>query len=175
MRRMSPRRTLTGWNRQFADAHGAVDAFIDEIDKAIRQIQRHRHLGIGVEEFRHVRRDVDAAEAGRRREFQMPAGLDAAEADRRLGVGQVVEQALTILQEGLAFEGKRQLACGAHQQAYAQARLQRIEATADDRRRHALGARRRREAAARGGFDESADLLELVHLLLPVKDHLPQS
>jgi len=111
-------------------------------------------------------RNVRAAEAGRRRQFQVPARLDAAETDRRLGVGEVVQEALAVFEKGLAFEGQGQLARRAREQAHAEARFERIEAAADDRRRHALGARGCRQAAARRRFDEGSDLLELIHLLL---------
>jgi hypothetical protein len=80
-----------------------------------------------------------AAEAARRRHTQVAARFHAASADAGFGAGQVGQQALAVFEEGAAFVGERDAPRGAHQQLDAQARLQRVDAPADHRRRHALG------------------------------------
>ena len=48
-----------------------------------------------------------ATKASRRRNFQMPASPHTAERDGSLGVSQIVEQALAILQKSTAFMRQR--------------------------------------------------------------------
>ena len=62
-----------------------------------------------------------------------------------------------------AFEGQRDLARRAHQQFDAEALFERVDAAADDGRRHALGRSRGRQAAFGRDGDEGLDLLETVH------------
>jgi hypothetical protein len=52
-----------------------------------------------------------------------------------LGVGQFVEDALTVFEKSLPFKGQRQLARRAQQQLDAEAGLESIEPTPDHRRR----------------------------------------
>jgi hypothetical protein len=82
---------------------------------------------------------VAPPEAGRRRDLDVPARLDAAQAHRGLGVGEVVEDALAVFQKGAALEGQAELAGGAQQQFDPQALLQRVDAPPHHRRGHALG------------------------------------
>ena len=103
------------------------------------------------------------AEAGRRRDAQMAARLDAAGADARLGAGQIGEQALAGLEKGAAFVREADAPRRAQEQLHAQALLERGDAPADDRRGHALGARGRRQAAPGDSGDERFDLREPVH------------
>ena len=72
------------------------------------------------QEARHQRRHVAAPEAGRRRDAQVAAGLDAAGAHAGFGIGQVGQQALAVFEEGAAFVRQRDAARGAHQQLDAQ-------------------------------------------------------
>ncbi|MNL37904.1 hypothetical protein D3C87_1600810 [compost metagenome] len=99
------------------------------------------------DEQRHHWRHVLAAEAGRGGHAQVAAGLDAAGGHAGLGVVEVVEDALAVLEKGGAFERQRDFARGAYQQLYAEPFFQRIDAAPDDRRRHALGGGGSREAA----------------------------
>jgi hypothetical protein len=113
--------------------------------------------------LRHQGRHVAPPEAGRRRDAQVAAGFHAAGADAGFGVGQVGQQALAILEEGAALVRQRDAPRGAQQQLHAQPLLQRVDAPADHRRRHALGTRGGRQAASAGHRDERFDLLEPVH------------
>ncbi|KAF7962851.1 hypothetical protein AWV80_16760 [Cupriavidus sp. UYMU48A] len=67
------------------------------------------------DEQRHQRRYVLASIAGRSGHAQMAAGLHATRGDAGLGIVQVVEDALAVLQEGRALKGQADLACGADQ------------------------------------------------------------
>jgi hypothetical protein len=148
---------------QVADADGAVEALVDDVDHAVGQVQRHAHVGVLGQESRHQRRDVAAAETGRRGDAQVAAGLHAAGADAGLGIGQIGQQALAVLEKGAALVRERDAPRGAQQQLDAQALFQRIDAPADHRRRHALGARRSRQAAPGGHRNQGFDLLEPIH------------
>jgi hypothetical protein len=86
---------------QVAHAHRAVEALVDDVDHAVAEVERQAQVGMLGQEARHQRRHVAAAEAGRRRDAQMAAGLEPARADGGLGVGQRGQQALAVLQEGL--------------------------------------------------------------------------
>ena len=85
---------------------------------------------------------------GGRGDAQMARGLDAALGHAGLGIGQVSQQAMAVLQKGAALVGERDAPGGTHQQLDAQALLQPVQAAPDDGRRHALGLGRRRQAAA---------------------------
>ncbi len=149
---------------QFADADGAVDALVHQVDQAVGEVEVDRHLGVGIEELHDQRRDVPAAEAGRRGEAQMAARLDAAQAHRRLGIAEFAQYALAILEVGAALEGQRHAPRRAQQQLDAEARFQRIQAAAHHPRRHALGGRGGGQAAAVGHGNEGFDLLQAAHV-----------
>ncbi len=148
---------------QVADPHRAVVALARQVDHAVAEVERDGHVRVQLAKARHQRCHVAPAEPRRRRDPQVPAGLDAAGAHAGLGIGQVGQQALAVFQEGTALMGQRQATGGADHQLDAQALLQRVDPPAHDGRRHALGLGRRREAAAGGDRDEGLELLELVH------------
>ena len=148
---------------EFADADGAVDVLVDQIDQTVGEVEIDRHLRVRLHEFADQRRHVLTAETRRRRHLEMTAGTHAAERHRGLGIGQIIEQALAVFKKGLPLEGNGQLARGAQQQLDAEACLQRVDAAADDCRRHILRPRCRRQAAARGHGDKGFDLLQTIH------------
>jgi hypothetical protein len=111
----------------------------------------------------HQRRQVAPAEPGRRGDAQMAAGLDAASRDAGLGVVDVDQQALAVLQEGAALVGEADAAGGAQQQLDAQPRLQRVHAPPDDGRRHALCQCGGGQAALGGRGHEGLHLLQAIH------------
>ncbi|MNS92646.1 hypothetical protein D3C72_1267890 [compost metagenome] len=152
---------------QVAQADGAVEAFIDQVDHAVRQVQRDRHIRMRLNKQWHQRRHVLAAVARRGGHAQVPAGLDPARRDAGLGVVQVVQDALAVFQEGRAFKGQADLARGPYQQLDAQALLQRVDAPPDDGRRHAFSRRRCGKAAARRDGYKGLQLFEVVHKCLP--------
>ena len=47
---------------QVAHTHGAVEAFVDDVDNAVRQVQRHADVGMQGDELRHQWRHVAATE-----------------------------------------------------------------------------------------------------------------
>ncbi|MCY1364805.1 hypothetical protein D9M69_516260 [compost metagenome] len=112
---------------------------------------------------RHQRRDMAAAEAGRRGHAQVATGLHAAGAHAGLGVRELGQEALAVFEKGTAFVRERDAARGAHQQLDAQAFFERVDATAHDRGRHAFRLGRRGEAAAGRDRDKGFELLEAVH------------
>lgn len=59
---------------QIADAYGQVVAFIDHVDRLVREVQGQTNLGVAIEKFRHQRCDVQAPEGS----------WDGAEADTLL-------------------------------------------------------------------------------------------
>jgi len=146
-----------------ADAHRDVDVLVDDVRDAVGEFEGDRHLRMRFEERRHERSDVHATEAGRGGDAQVPARLDSAERYRRLCVVQVAQQSLAVFEEGAALEGERDAPRGSHEQAHAQARFERVDATTDHGRRHAFGARGRAQAALRGDRDEGLDLAESRH------------
>jgi len=113
---------------------------------------------------RHQRRHMAAAEAGRRRDAQVAAGLDPAGRDAGLGIGDVGQQALTIFQKSATLMRQADAARGAYQQLDAQPFFQRIQPPAHDGRCHTLGMGRGGQAATRGHGDKGFHLLELVHV-----------
>jgi len=104
-----------------------------------------------------------AAKTRRGGKLEVAARLDPAGGNAGLRVGQVAEDALTVLQKGFAFKGDGQAPGGAHQELDAQAGLQGIEAAADDGGRHACGAGGGRKAAPGRHGHEGFDLLEMIH------------
>jgi hypothetical protein len=97
-------------------------------------------------------------ETRRRGDAQMPARLDAARADTRLGARQIRQQALAVFEKGTALVGQRDAPGGAQQQLDAQAFLERVDAPPDHRRRHPFGRRRGGEAALGRHRHERFDL-----------------
>ncbi|MNM75115.1 hypothetical protein D3C81_868880 [compost metagenome] len=152
---------------QVAQPDRAVEAFVDQVDHAVGQVQRDRYVRVRFDEQRHQRRHVLAAVAGRRGHAQVAAGLDAAGRDAGLGVVQVVQDALAVFQEGRAFKGQADLARGTYQQLHAQPLFQCIDAAPDDGWRHAFRRCCRRQAAARGDGYKSLQLFEMVHKCSP--------
>ncbi|MNT11087.1 hypothetical protein D3C72_1459490 [compost metagenome] len=139
---------------QVANADRTVIAFASQIHQAVAQVERGRHLGVAGMVERQERRHMAAAKTRRRRDAQMPGGLDAARADAGLDIGQIGEQALAVLQKGNAFVREGEFARGAHQQLDAQALLQRIQAAAHDGGCHAFGLGGGGEAATRSNGDK---------------------
>ena len=158
--------------RQLADADRAVDALVHQIHDAIGEVQRAGHVRIHLQEFAQQRRDVQAPEAGRRGHADMAARLHTPQTHRRLGIGEVIEDALAILEEGRSLESQRNAARRARHELDAQALLQRVEPAADDRRGDALRPGRCRKAPLDRDTDEGFDLLERIHFVLLVKDQL---
>ena len=148
---------------QIAHAHGAIKTFTREIHHPVAEVERNLHVGVQRAKARHQRRHVAPPKACRRRDAQVPAGLDATRRHAGLGIGYVREHALAILKEGAAFVRQADAARGAHQELDAQVLLQGVEPPAHDGGRHAFGPRRRREAATRGNRDERLEGLEFVH------------
>ena len=74
---------------QVAHPHRAVKTFAGQVDHAVAQIERDRHLGMQVPKPRHQWRHMAPPKTGRRRQAQMPAGLDTARAHAGLGIVQV--------------------------------------------------------------------------------------
>ncbi len=106
------------------------------------------------------------SEAGRRRDAQMSAGLDATGTHARFGAGQLGKQPLTVLQKSAAFMRERQPPGGAQQQLHAEPRLQRVNAPSHHGRRNALGLCGGREAALERHGNKGFDLFEPVHGLI---------
>jgi hypothetical protein len=100
----------------------------------------------------------------------MTAGPYATERNRRLGVGQLIEDSLTVFKEGLSFEAQGELARRAQQQLDAEARLERVETAPDHGGGNGFHPGCRRETAASRRFDEGANLLEMIH----EPDYIPE-
>jgi hypothetical protein len=71
---------------QVAKPDRAVEAFVDQIDNAVGEIERECDVRMRFDEQGHQRCHVLAAEAGRRGDAQVAAGLDAAGGDAGFGV-----------------------------------------------------------------------------------------
>ena len=149
--------------RQIGDSDGDIDAFADQIDHAIIQVQGHVHVAMLSDEGGNQRRHDLPSETGGRGNAQMATRSRAALRGLRLGIFEIVQDALAVFEERQPFIGQRYLARRPLQQFHPQACLERIEPPANHRRSHALGARRRRQAAARCDIHESGDLFELIH------------
>ena len=95
---------------QAGDADGHVDAFADQVDQAVVQVQRHGHVAVLGDKRGDQWRHVLAPEAGRCGNEQMAAGLHAALGHGRFRLFQFSQDALAIFQEGGAFIRQGQLA-----------------------------------------------------------------
>src|SRR5437016_3122956 len=104
-----------------------------------------------------------AAERGRRRHDEAARGALRADRDRVLRGVELVEEPMAILVEGRALRRERHLARRALEELDAEALLELVDAPAHHRGRHALLARRGREAAALRHLDECRELLEAIH------------
>jgi len=147
---------------EVADAHGTVEALVDDVDDPVREVEREADLRVQAQEARHQRCDVATPETGGRGDPKVPAGLHAAGAHAGLRIGPVGQQALAVFEEGAALVGQADPPGGAHQQLDAEPPFERVDPAPDDRRRHALGRGRRGQAAARRDRGERFELLELV-------------
>ena len=148
---------------QVAHAHGAVKALGCQVHHTVAEVERERHCGLLGQEPGHQGRHVAAPKACRGRDAQMAVGPHAPGRHAGLGIGHVGQQALAVFEEGGAFVREADAPRGAHQELDAQVLLQCIEPPPHDGRRHALGARCCRQAAARGHRHERLEGLELVH------------
>jgi hypothetical protein len=85
---------------QAGDADRHVDAFADDVDHAVVQVQVGRHVAVLGQEGGQQRRHVLAPEAGRRRDQQVSRGARAALRHRRFRFFQFRQDALAIFEEG---------------------------------------------------------------------------
>ncbi|MNV87911.1 hypothetical protein D3C71_1820710 [compost metagenome] len=112
---------------------------------------------------RHQRGDVAAAKSSGCGDAQMACRLDAAFRHAGLGIGHIGQQALAVFQKRAALVREADAAGGAHQELHAQVLFERIQPTAHDGGRHALGLGGCSEAAARGHRYKGFEGLEFVH------------
>ena len=106
-----------------SDANRTVNAFVEQINDPVSQIQRHMDAGVGVHERRDQRRHMAAPEPGRRRNLEVAVRSNAAHRNRCFRVGQIGKYALAVFQKRLPFEGERQLSRRPKEQLYAEASL----------------------------------------------------
>ena len=149
---------------ELTDAHRQVEAVVHDVGEPIAQVERRGHLLVGRDEGGHERRDMAPAEARGRRDPHVAARLDAAERHRGLGIGDVVEDAVAVLQERFALEGEREPPGRAHQQLHAEAGLERVDAPPDHGGGDALRLGGTRQAAASHHRGEGFQLLQSVHV-----------
>ena len=102
-------------------------------------------------------------EPARCRHAKVPAGLDAAQADTGLGVGQVVQYSLTVLEKRRAFIGQVQGPGCAKQELDPQSLFQRIQASANDGWCHTFFSGSSRKAAFGRHRSKGRDLFKVVH------------
>jgi hypothetical protein len=79
------------------DPKSKIDAFLDNIDDAIKQQYPTAHFGILIEEFGHYRKYIHLTEQNRGRDGQGPAGSGIGTACRGFGFFQVAKQSFAIV------------------------------------------------------------------------------
>ena len=152
---------------QFADADREVEAFADDVDEAVGQVEIELDLGILGQEVRQVGRDVQPAERRRRRHLEQAARLGVAAADeilRLLDQAQDVDDALEVAFAGL---GQRQLAGGALEQARPEPLLEQADALGHDGGRQAHLAAGGRHVAGAGDACENVEIADGGHRRYP--------
>ncbi len=118
---------------QGADADGEIEAFLDQIDIAVGQMQIERQLRMLGQEVGQCRRDMRQPESARRADAQGAAQRTAERTRGRLGFLQFGQQGFAAGQVRATRLGQADLARGPLQQAHAQPRFERCDRTADRR------------------------------------------
>jgi hypothetical protein len=93
----------------------------------------------------------------------MAAWACAAFGGLTLGIVEIEQNALTMLQKCAALIGQSDSARRPLQKLYTESRLERIKPPPNHRRRNPFGARSRRQAALDCDINEGGNLLELIH------------
>ena len=127
---------------------------MDQVQRAVGQLDVHAQLRIVRHEPRHQRHDKTFAIGHGAGHAQHALGFAGQVAHRAQGLLATVLQALAVLQEGLAGFGQRHLACAAVQQSGLQAFFQARHLPADVGGRYPQSLGRRRELAAFGHRDK---------------------
>ena len=82
-----------------ADAHRAIDTFVQQVDQAVAEIERNAKLRMLVHVALDERHHMFAPEAGRRGNLEVAADAQAAERNRRLGVDEIGQDALALFEK----------------------------------------------------------------------------
>ena len=164
-RRTSPRRIATKFEiRQMRDAQRDVDAFVDQVDLAVEQIEPHRHGRMFVHEsVEHRPQDIFAGDdrrgqrqrAARGRAFAGRSDIGLLEIDQHAAAG-----------GGVALAGLAQFerAGGAMKQFSADMLLEEGDRAAHRRRRSAEAPARTGEAALVDGRHKDLHRVDAIHL-----------
>ncbi len=102
---------------QLADADRQIEAVADDVDEIVGQLEIELDLREFGQELGQIRRNVQAAERGRRRDLEEAARLGVAAADEILGLVDQAQDVDDALEVALAGLGQGQLAGGALEEA----------------------------------------------------------
>ena len=120
---------------QLADADRDIEVFPDDVDNVVGDPEIDVDFGVAVEEFGQVRRDVQSAEGGRRRYFQVSARPGITAVDEVLGFLDETENVDDPLVVTVAGFRQRKMPCRALEEAGAEAVFQQTDALRNDSRR----------------------------------------
>ena len=150
---------------QFAAAHGAVDAFLDQVDGAVAATEFQRDIGVAGKEVGQGGDDQFAGQGRGRIHAQPSAGTQARARQRFFGLAHVGQDAHAAFVIRGAVGGDADVARGAVEQLDRQAAFQRLDQGRDGGFRQLHVFRRAREAARIDDLDEDFHGLQLVHLI----------
>jgi hypothetical protein len=141
-----------------ADPHREVEAFVDEVDDAIGEVDVETHLRVAHRERGDHRREHAVAVGDRAGELERAARRDAALACRLLGLLEVGEELHGPLVERAPGLGERQPPCRPVEQARVEVALELGDVTGDRGHRPVESLGRPREAAALDDGDERLEV-----------------
>jgi hypothetical protein len=145
-----------------ADAHGNIDAFIDQVDDPVEKIGRHFDGRIRPQELHDARHDVCAAEQHRRGDRQVARGRGIDARDRLIGLGDAGEDVARVVQVAASGFGQAHAAGRALQQLHAQLRFERGNGPGDCRRGQVEAPGGGRKAGFFADCEEDVHQMELV-------------
>ena len=148
---------------RLADAHGEIEAFLDEIDHALGELDVEAHLQVARGERGDRRREMACAEGRRAGETKRAARHDRRGRDRDLGLLEIREELHAALEERLPAFREREPPRRPVEQARVEMRLEVGDEARHRRDGDAQALGRAREAAGLDDAGESGQCVEAVH------------
>lgn len=146
------------WIDRAADTNAHVEAFGDEIDNAIGEIEGQAQFRVALAKAKYMWGDMAASEASGRRYHQVTAYRGTAAGDARFHVIEFAQQQSGLLQQLFACFRQGEATRGSVHELYAKAFFQRVQAPAKNGGRHAFGKCCRCEATLLGDLNEAVEL-----------------
>ena len=149
---------------KIGNADSEIDAFVFQIDDALRKMQRHVQVRMRLDKRRQMWRNVLSAKRGRRGNDQAPRRAARTGRERFLCRAQFVQDIAYILKERYAFRCEGNFACRTPEQLHVQLLFELVDTATDHRGCNALITRNGREAFRFGDIQKCLQCFQAIHV-----------